>query len=152
MLASKLKQYLDKNHVHYVSIPHASSYTAQQTAQIAHIPGKELAKTVIVKVNGQFKLIVLPACSQLNFKTLETELGSKKVELARESEFKSLFPECELGAMPPFGNLYNIETYVSKDLHDDKKIAFNGGSHNELVQLDYEDFKKLAHPKEIETH
>jgi len=105
MPVQKLKQYLDENKVQYVTIGHSPAFTAQQIAASAHVSGKELAKTVMVKVDGQMAMAVLPATHQINFDLLKEATGTKMVELAGEDEFKQLFPNCEVGAMPPFGNL-----------------------------------------------
>ncbi len=147
MPAKKLKQFLDGHKVKYLAISHSPVYTAQEIAASAHVPGKELAKTVIVKVDGQMAMAVLPATRQVDFKLLKKALAAKKVELASEGEFADRFPECEPGAMPPFGNLYDMEVYVAEPLAEDEEIAFNAGSHTELIRLPYEDFERLAKPK-----
>lgn len=113
---------------------------------MAHIPGKELAKTVIVKVDGEMAMAVLPASYKVDFKLLKKAAKAKKVELADEKEFKDLFPECEVGAMPPFGNLYDMNVFVAESLAEGKEIAFNAGSHTELIKMSYADFEKLAEP------
>ena len=147
MPAKKLKQFLDGHRVKDLAISHAPVYTAQEIAASAHVPGKELAKTVIVKVDGQMAMAVLPATHKIDFKLLKKSPGAKKVELASEGEFADRFPECEPGAMPPFGNLYDMEVYVAEPLAEDEEIAFNAGSHTELIRLPYEDFERLAKPK-----
>jgi Ala-tRNA(Pro) deacylase len=129
-----------------VAIKHSAAYTAQEIAASAHVPGKELAKTVMVKIDGQMAMAVLPASFRVDFKDLKDLAGAKKVELASEQEFKKLFPECEVGAMPPFGNLYDMAVYVANPLPEDEEIAFNAGSHTELIRLPYKDFQKLAKP------
>ncbi len=149
MPAQQLKSFLDKNHVKYTTIGHSPAYTAQEIAASAHIPGKELAKTVIVKVDGEFAMAVLPASMHISLSRLRTAAGVGATELASEDEFETLFPDCELGAMPPFGNLYDMPVFVAKQLSEDEEIAFNAGSHTELVQLSYSDFDKLVHPKVV---
>jgi Ala-tRNA(Pro) deacylase len=114
MPAQKLKQFLDKNKVKYVAISHSPTYTAQEIAASAHVPGKEMAKTVIVKVDGKMAMAVLPAPQKVDFKLLKDGIGAKSVELATEQEFADSFPECEPGAMPPFGNLYDMDVFVAK--------------------------------------
>ncbi len=141
-----LKDFLDKNNVKYLSIKHSSAYTAQEIAASAHIPGKELAKTVIIKVDGKMGMAVLPASYKVSFDHLKTALGADDVRLAYEQEFMDKFPDCEVGAMPPFGNLYGMDVYVSESLADDKEIAFNACSHTELIKMKFEDFKKLVNP------
>ncbi len=147
MPAKKLRKFLDSHKVKYLAIRHSPVYTAQEIAASAHVPGKELAKTVIVKVDGQMAMAVLPATHKVDFKLLKKALRAKKVELASEQEFSDRFPECEPGAMPPFGNLYDMAVYVSESLAEDEEIAFNAGSHTELIRLCYEDFAALAKPK-----
>ena len=147
MPARKLKQFLDSHNIKYVSIKHSEAYTAQEIAASAHIPGKELAKTVIVKIDGNMAMAVLPAGYKVEFELLKEAAKANKVELASEEEFKDVFPDCEIGAMPPFGNLYGLEVFVAKALAEDKEIAFNAGSHIELIKLEYTDFENLVNPK-----
>jgi len=142
----KLKKYLDERHIKYVTIRHSSAYTAQQIAATAHIPGKMLAKTVMIKVDGRMSMAVLPASYVIDFDILKQMLGCRKVELAYEHEFKDIFPQCEVGAMPPFGNLYDLEVYVSESLVDGDDIVFNAGTHTELIMLSYEDFQNSVEP------
>ncbi len=149
MPLSSLKEYLDKHNVKYIVVSHSPAYTAQGIAALAHIPGKELAKTVIVKMDGKLVMAVLPASFHVDLRLLKKETGAGVVGLASEDEFKGRFPECETGAMPPFGNLYGIEVFADENLTNDKEIAFNAGSHRELIRLAWEDFEKLAKPKVI---
>lgn len=146
-----LKDFLEKQHVKYTTMNHSPGFTAQEIAASAHVSGKILAKTVIVKIGKQFAMIVLPANEHINFSELK-ELTGKQVDLAREAEFKTKFPECEVGAMPPFGNLYNMPVYISSHLSDNEQIIFNAGSHSELLKMAYQDFVRLVHPEEITTH
>ncbi|MBE9546664.1 MAG: YbaK/EbsC family protein [Proteobacteria bacterium] len=147
MSVKKLKDFLDTHNVRYVTITHSEIYTAQEIAASAHIPGKELAKTVIVRVDGKMAMAVLPATYKVDFGLLKEATGASEVELAGEQEFKDMFPGCEIGAMPPFGNLYGMEVLVSKTLAEDEEIAFNAGTHRELVKLSYKDFETLVKPK-----
>ena len=149
MPAQTLKSFLDSNHVKYKTIIHSPEYTAQEIAASAHIPGKELAKTVIVKVDGEFAMAVLPASLHVSLTRFKEAIDAADAELATEEEFEKLFPDCELGAMPPFGNLYDMPVYAAEQLTEDEEIAFNAGSHTELVQLSYSDFDKLVHPKVV---
>lgn len=142
----RLKDYLDENNIKYVKITHSRAYTAQEIAASVHIPGKELAKTVIVRVNDGFAMVVLPASRKVNFDRLKTVVGNNEIRLAQEDEFKSLFPDCEVGAMPPFGNLYNLPVYVASALSEDKDIAFNAGTHTDVIKISYSDFEKLVKP------
>ena len=146
MPVQRLKEFLDANQVRYVSIRHSPAFTAQEIAASAHVPGKELAKTVMVKIDGEMAMVVLPATCQVDFDSLKTAAGAKKVELANEADFRNTFPECEVGAMPPFGNLYGMKVYAVKALAEDHEIAFNAGSHTELIKLAYKDFKNLVNP------
>lgn len=147
MPVKQLKDFLDKNKVRYQTISHSTAYTAQQIAASAHIPGKELAKTVMVKIGDKMAMTVLPASYKVDFDLLNEVVGTEKVELATEREFKDLFPECEIGAMPPFGNLYDMDVYVAESLLEDEEISFNAGSHTELIRLSMKDYAKLVKPK-----
>lgn len=149
MPARKLREFLDNHAIKYVNISHSRAYTAQEVAASAHIPGKELAKTVMVKIDGKMAMVVLPAPDKVDFTQMKAVAGASDVELASEREFKNLFPECEVGAMPPFGNLYGMDVFVTKDLAEDEEIAFNAGSHTELIRLPYNDFENLVKPKMI---
>ena len=145
----KLKEFLENRHTRYVAIAHIPAYTAQEIAARAHIPGQELAKTVIIKVDGKMAMAVLPANFKVDFDRLKQALATDNVELAREEEFKYLFPECEIGAMPPFGNLFGMETYVAECLARNEHIAFNAGTHRELFRLPYKEYEELIQPKII---
>lgn len=150
MPSKKIKDFLDANSVKYVSIVHSVAYTAQEIAASAHIKGKELAKTVILKIDGKIAMTVLPANYKIDFDLLKEAFGTKDVRLSNEQEFKDKFPGCEVGAMPPFGNLYEVDTYVAASLIEDKEIAFNAGTHTELIKMQYKDYKKLVKPKVIQ--
>jgi Ala-tRNA(Pro) deacylase len=149
MPVQKLKEFLDSQRVKYVTIYHSPAFTAQEIAASAHVPGKELAKTVMVKIDGKLAMAVLPASFRVDLEMLKDVTGATSVELAGEKEFKDLFPACEVGAMPPFGNLYGMDVYVSEALTEDEEIAFNAGSHTELVRLAYADFERLVQPKVV---
>jgi Ala-tRNA(Pro) deacylase len=146
MPAMKLKRFLDENQVRYVSIQHSPAYTAQEIAASAHIPGRELAKTVMVKIDGQMAMAVLPATKKLDLELLQRAAGGKVAALAGEKEFQSMFPDCEAGAMPPFGNLYGLKVYADELLTHDVSIAFNAGTHAELIQMSYADFVHWVQP------
>jgi Ala-tRNA(Pro) deacylase len=150
MPIKKLRDFLDKEGVKYVNIGHSPAYTAQEIAASAHVPGKDLAKTVMVKLDGRMAMAILPAAFAVDFDLLARAAGVAKAGLASEEEFRGAFPECELGAMPPFGNLYEMEVYADKRLKEDEHIAFNAGSHMELVKLSYADFERLVKPKTAE--
>ncbi len=150
MPVKKLKEFLDQNKIRYISITHSPAYTAQEIAAMAHIPGKELAKTVMIKFDNTMGMAVLPANHRVDFDMLKELTGAEFILLATENEFKSLFPGCDPGAMPPFGNLYNMPVYVSEALAKDEEIVFNAGSHTELIKMNYKDFEKLVQPKVME--
>lgn len=150
MPAKKLKQFLDENHIRYVSIRHSPAYTAQETAASAHIPGRELAKTVMLFIDGEMAMAVLPSTRMMDLDLLRHAAEAESITLATENQFKDRFPDCEAGAMPPFGNLYRLPVYVDRSLTLDEQIAFNAGSHAELIQLAYEDFERLVHPIVVE--
>jgi Ala-tRNA(Pro) deacylase len=147
MPVQKLKEFLDTNKVKYVTVAHSPAYTAQELAAMAHVPGKQWAKTVVVKLDGRLALAVIPAAHKVVFDLLKKASGATEVELASEREFSTLFPGCEVGAMPPFGNLYGMDVYVSEALKEDEEIAFNAGTFTELVRLPYADFERLVKPK-----
>ena len=146
MSAQSLKAYLDDNRISYTTITHVQAFTAQEIAHSAHIPGAELAKTVMVKVDGRLVEAVLPASQQIDLEAFRATLGAETIELAWESEFEDLFPDCEVGAMPPCGNLYGVDVYVSPSLRSGRKILFNAGSHSELISMRYKDFEQLIQP------
>jgi Ala-tRNA(Pro) deacylase len=149
MPLGKLKEYLDSNQIKYVIKSHSIAYTAPEIAALAHIPGKEWAKTVIIKIDGELAMAVLPASYRIDFDDLKKAIGVKSIELATEEEFQSQFTDCEVGAMPPFGNLYDLNVYVAESLAEDDEMTFNACSHKELIQMAYKDFEKLVKPKVI---
>ena len=146
MPATRLKSFLDENGIKYVTVTHSIAYAAHEVAASAHIPAKDLAKTVIVKVDGRMAMAVLPATHRINLVKLKEVLGVKSVEIAAETEFEDIFPGCVVGAMPPFGNLYDLKVMVAERLTEDEQIAFNAGNHTELIKLDYADFERLVQP------
>ena len=149
MPIKRLKKFLKEHKVKFDSIKHSPAYTAQEIAAAAHVPGKALAKTVMVKVEGKMAMCVLPASYKVDFAELKRAAGVKDCELATEKEFQEYFPESELGAMPPFGNLYDMDTYVAESLRENEEIAFNAGSHSELIKMDYATYEKLVQPKVV---
>ena len=150
MPTTKLKEYLKDNRVAYQVIPHAAAYTAKTVAGTAHIPRREMAKTVVVRLDDHLALAVVPANREVNLEALRQAAGADYAELAQEREFKGDFPGCEAGAMPPFGNLYGMAVYVEPHLAEDALIAFNAGTHTEVVRMAYKDFERLAHPRLVE--
>ena len=146
MPVAKLKEFLDNHNVKYVTMTHSPAYTAQAIAAAAHVSGKELAKTVMVKLDGKMAMAVLPASYQVDLDLMKKAVGASSVEIATEAEFEGLFPGCEVGAMPPFGNLYGMDVFAAKKLAEDEEIVFNAGSHIELIRLAYADFERLVKP------
>ena len=146
-----LAKFLDENKIRYVRISHSPAYTAQEIAASAHIPGREVAKTVMVKIEGKMQMVVTCASCQVDLGELKRAVGAQQVELASEDEFRGLFPECELGAMPPFGNLFDMQVFVTEELAEDDEIAFNAGSHTELVRMSYGDFARLVVPTVLDV-
>jgi Ala-tRNA(Pro) deacylase len=147
MPSRKLKEFLDKNNIKYITIQHSPAYTAQEIAASARIHGKELAKTVIIKKDGKLAMAVLPANYHVDVEVLKKATGANSLTIATEQEFKDAFPECEIGAMPPFGNLYGMETFAEDSLAENKDIVFNAGTHTELIRISYADFVNLVKPK-----
>jgi Ala-tRNA(Pro) deacylase len=145
MPSQRLKQYLDAEGVKYVSVTHSLAYTAQEIASIAHVPGRDLAKTVMVFLDGALAMAVLPANRHVSLGRLQMLTGAKTVRLATEAEFRTAFPDCETGAMPPFGNIYGVPVYVDGSVRHEE-IIFNAGTHRELIRMAYADFAKLAKP------
>jgi Ala-tRNA(Pro) deacylase len=147
MAATKLKEFLDANGVKYVTIRHSVAYTAQEVAASAHVRGKEMAKTVVVRLDGQLAMAVVPAAQKVDVRRLKEAAGAAVAEIAAEQDFRTSFPECDLGAMPPFGNLYGVPVYADTRLAEDEEIAFNACSHTEVMRLAFKDFERLAQPK-----
>jgi len=150
MPAEKLRNFLNEQNIKYVTISHSSAFTAQEVAASAHIPGKELAKVVVVRIDGKLALAVLPASYKIDLGRLQQATGAPELTVASEQEFRQLFPECETGAMPPFGNLYDMNVFVDQRLREDEEIAFNAGSHTELIRMSYRDFERLVNPIALE--
>ena len=150
MPVKKLKDFLDRENIKYVNLYHSIAYTAQEIAASVHVKGREMAKTVVVKLDGRMAMAVLPASHQVDFERLRRASGSQDARLATEQEFKDLFPGCDIGAMPPFGNLYGMDVFVSRTLTEDKEIAFNAGSHYELIRLTYKDYERLVNPRIVD--
>ena len=146
MSATKLKSFLDSRGARYVTIRHSPAYTAQEVAASAHVTGRDFAKTLVVYVGGDLAMVVLPATRRLVIHDLQQMLENAHVRLATEAEFLSHFPDCEVGAMPPFGNLYDMPVYVASNLGDEPEIAFNAGTHTEVIKMDYKDFERLVNP------
>jgi Ala-tRNA(Pro) deacylase len=146
MPLSKLRGFLDSNNVKYMVMSHSLAYTAQGVAALAHVSGKKLAKTVIVKIDGILAMAVVPASDHVDLDRLRTLTGAEAVEVATEREFKDAFPDCETGAMPPFGNLYDMPVYADVSLAENEEITFTAETHRELVRMNWEDMARLVNP------
>src|SRR5262249_21772889 len=146
-ISNKLKAFLDERKVRYVTITHSQAFTAQQIAASAHIKGKTMAKTVIVKGGTQPVMAVLPASHHIELTDLTKALGGVDVRLVDESELTGMFPECERGAMPPFGNLYGMPVVCDNALVTNGEIFFNAGTHTEVIGLAFTDFQRLVEPR-----
>lgn len=146
MSASRLAEFLEREQVKYTIIPHQSAYTAQDTARVSQVPARELAKTVVVKVDGKLIMAVVPAHLRVDLSLVQAAMGAREADLAAEREFECMFPGCEVGAMPPIGTLYGMDVLVDEGLTDNEEIAFNGGSHAVLVRIGYHDFERLVRP------
>jgi Ala-tRNA(Pro) deacylase len=150
MPVEKLKAFLDENGVTYDTVQHSTAFTTQEAAAAAHIRGREVAKTVMVKVDGEMAMAVLAAPDHVDLEHLREVTGARILELASEEEFRDLFPTCEPGAMPPFGNLWEMRVFVDQRLREDERIAFAAGTHHELVRMAYGDFERLVNPVVVE--
>lgn len=147
MAVRRTKEFLDGNKVKYVLIAHSEAYTAQEVAASAHVPGKQLAKTVIVRLDDKLALAVVPATRSVNLRLLRAASGATFVDVAELADFADRFEGCQVGAMPPFGNLFGLETYVERDLAKQEDIAFNAGTHTDVIVMPFVDYRRLVHPK-----
>jgi len=145
-IQKRLKDYLEKNQVRYEGGVHEPVYTSQEIAASMHVPGKELAKVVMVKADGKMVMLVLPASYRVETKKLKKVMKCKRSVISKEKDFEELFPDSEVGAMPPFGNLYNLEVWVDQVLTEDEFIVFQAGSHVETLKIKYSDYARLVNP------
>lgn len=150
MILKTLCDYLDQESIRYTVISHSPAFTAQEIAAASHISGRELAKTVILRIDGELAMAVLPASYRVDVELLGELSGAVRIEMAKEADFHDVFQGCETGAMPPFGNLFDMPVHVADELTNDKYIAFNAGSHTELIQMRYCDFERLVHPSVLD--
>ena len=146
-ILGKLKKYLDEQHVAYEVLKHRQAFTAQEVAAAQHVPGMEVAKVVMVHGDDGYLMAVLPAPHRVDLGGLAKACGDRSLRLATEEEFAGLFPQCEPGAMPPFGNLYGVPVWVDESLAKDPEIFFNAGNHSQMVRMSYADFERLVQPK-----
>ncbi|NJD11488.1 MAG: YbaK/EbsC family protein [Gemmatimonadetes bacterium] len=142
----RLEKYLSVNGVQYAEESHRRAYTAQHVAALEHVPGQQFAKVVMLIVDGRPVMAVVPATRAVHFDRVAMVLGAHEVRLACESEFAPLFPDCEVGAMPPFGNLYCVPVYVDESLARNEEIVIQAGTHRDSIRLRYFDFSRLAQP------
>jgi len=145
-VARKLKAFLDEHRVRYHVLSHHERFTSSEIAQALHVPGQELAKVVMVKAGDKLVMVVLTANDRVDLAALKGAMGVREARLATEDDFRGTFPDCEVGAMPPFGNLYDVEVFADAALSKDKEIVFEAGNHKEAVKLAYEDFDRLVKP------
>ena len=142
-----IKKYLDLKNVPYEHHVHRTAYKAREVAEQELVPETMVAKTVVVKTGDDYAMVVLPASAKVNLASLKRALDVNEVRLATESEFKGLFPDSDLGAMPPFGNLYGLPVYVEESLTRDLEIVFNAGTHQDTIRMKYQDFERLVKPQ-----
>ena len=145
-VAIRLEQLLEESGASFEVIDHPLAFTAQEEAAASHVSGRHWAKTVAVLINGDPALVVLPATRRLDVAKLKRVVGTDSVEIAREAEFQNLYPDCDLGAMPPFGELYGQRTFVDESLREEERIAFHAGDHRTAIEMSYTDFERLAEP------
>jgi len=150
MPARKMREFLNKNDIRCVTVQHSPAFTTQAVAASAHVPSKEMAKTVMLDIDGKMAMAVLPSSFQVNFEQLKEALNAGSISLMHERDFKDRFPDCEPGAMPPFGNLYGMPVFVAESLAEDEHIAFSAGSHHEVVLMTYADYQRLVAPSIVQ--
>ena len=146
----EIAEFLEKNSINYQVFSHRPAFTAQQMAAEEHVPGMNVAKPVIVQADGKYYMCVLPACCKVDLETLRSQLGAGEIQLAGEKELAKLFPDCELGAEPPFGNVYGLTTIMDKTLTDDQYLVFQSGSHDRAIRINRDDYEKLVHPRVLQ--
>jgi Ala-tRNA(Pro) deacylase len=152
MISPRLKAFLEELAVPYHIIVHRRDYTAQEAAADTHTRGRDYAKTVVLSVDGEYVEVVLPAPERLDLGAIRRQIGARDVRLASEEELRRLCPDCEIGAEPPFGNLYGVPVFMSRDLTFDDEITFNGGSHEDAVRMRTRDFERVVHPRVVDLH
>ena len=148
-IAPRLQSFLEDNRIAYEAIHHRKDYTAKEAAEDTHTAAVEFAKTVFIRLDSRYAMAVLPADHWVSTKKLRDALGVDELRLATEGEVKELCPDCDVGAAPPFGNLYNLSVYVSPTLTKDEEITFNAGSHEDAIRMTYRDFSALVQPEVI---
>ena len=147
LILANLREFLDASKASYSVHSHPTAYTAQEIAALSHVKGRALAKVVMVKAGADLTMLVLPADHKVDFARVKAVLGVKDVKLAQEGEFSGVFPGCEVGAMPPFGNLFNLPVYADRSLEKDEEIVFNAGTHTLTAKMAWRDYARLVKPK-----
>jgi len=144
----RIRDYLDSQKVPYEWLPHPQAFTAQEVAHSLHVSGKRLAKVVVLDADGRLVMAVLPASHRLNLPELKAEVSAQRLEMLPESELVKIFPDCDLGAIPPFGNLYGIDVYVDRAVVKAGEIVFTAGTHVDAARMEYSDYAALVQPSE----
>jgi len=145
-VSQRIRDYLDSQHVSYECVPHAQAFAAQEVAQSLHVPGRRFAKPIVLEADGRLLMAVLPATHRLDLRELKEKLGVDDLALVPEGELAKFCPDCELGALPPFGHLYGMDVWVDKTLGESEEIIFNAGSHTDAIRMKYADFARIATP------
>jgi len=149
MATRRIREFLDGSAVKYVTISHSPAYTAQETAQSTHIPGRKMTKTVVVRVDGHLAMAVVPATKEIDLELLRQQIDAQQVTLAREAEFVDRFAGCQLGTFPPFGNLFGLDTFVDPSVTERGEIAFPAGTHTDVIVMRTSDYERLVCPKHV---
>jgi Ala-tRNA(Pro) deacylase len=145
-LLPRLRVYLDQNRTGYTHTVHPQAFTAREVASVEHLPAREFAKTVILSGDPGYSMAVVPGARLVDFQEVRLALGFSHARLATEAEIAQLFPDCELGAMPPFGNLYGLPVFLDSYLAGEPVIAFNAGTHRDVIHMRTEDYRRLVRP------
>lgn len=148
-LTAKLREFLDSHQAHYTVTIHRPAFTASEVASAEHLPAREMAKTIVVFGDNQYHVLAIPASRHLDLREVQQALGLRHVRLATEMELTALFPDCELGAMPPVGALYGLPTYLDSLLAHQETIAFNGGTHRDSVHMQMSVFHEIVAPRVV---
>lgn len=146
-ILAKLREFLEANKIPYSVHSHPTAFTAQEIAALSHVKGRALAKVVMVKAGADLAMLVLPADHRVDLNRVKAILGAKEVRLAQEAEFSGVFPGCEVGAMPPFGNLFGLPVCADRSLEKDEEIVFNAGTHTLTAKLAWRDFARTVQPR-----
>jgi Ala-tRNA(Pro) deacylase len=149
-IPTSIRKYLDDHGTRYKVVPHARDYAAQYTAADTHTPGRQFAKCVLAWIDNYYAMVVIPADHRVDFDALRRVLGAKDAGLVREEEMVRLFPDCEVGAEPPFGNLYDLPVFMATPIADDESITFNAGTHDDAIRMSVKEFERLTDPSVID--